>query len=315
MTADPITRQGAQAFRLTDWVNDPADPQPRFIEGDSREVLAQFPANCVDLIVTSPPYPRAQRKPVDLGRYRREETAFGGRRATSHAQREHTVIPAKHAHGKPNVKGERGLVVQLKPADWWDWFAPMSAQMLRVLKPHRSLVLNLGPVTSPSWRRHPYVYETIIGMEQQGWNLCQEIVWSKPNGIPVNAEGCMQDVTEKLLWFVKGRGKPVWYPAEIADPTKQPTRRPIVRNVWTIPIGQTRYPPGVPHFAAYPLRLVERVIRGWTQTGEIVLDPFMGSGTTAIAAHKLGRRWAGIELNPEGEIECAEARWAKEFGR
>lgn len=298
---------------LTSWTNMPDAGEPVIVEGDCREKLLLLPDSSVDLIVTSPPYPRAQRKPADLGRYRRKETAFGGRRVTSHAQMEGTAVPAKHTHGRPNVKGERGLVVQLKPAEWWAWFAPISAELLRVLKPHRSLLLNLGPVTSPSWRRHPYVYETILGMEQQGWQLCQEIVWRKPNGIPVNAEGCMQDVTEKLLWFVKGRGKPVWYPAAIADPTKRPVKRPIVRNVWTIPVGQTRYPPGQPHFAAYPMRLVEKVLLGWTLPDDLVLDPFAGSATTLIAARKLGRRSIGIELNPEGEIECARARWEMEF--
>jgi DNA modification methylase len=284
------------AFHLADWINAPDDAEPRFIEGDCREVLAQFPDACADLIVTSPPYPRAQRKPADLGRYRRAETAFGGRRVTSHAQMEGTATPAKHTHGKLNIKGERGLVVQLKPAAWWSWFEPISAELLRVVKPH------------------PYVCETILGMEGQGWSLCQEIIWRKPNGVPVNAEGCMQDVTEKVLWFAQGRGKPIWYPGEIADPTKRPVKRPIVRNVWAIPVGQTRYPPGQPHFAAYPMRLVEKIIRGWTQPGDLVLDPFMGSGTTLIAAHELGRRSIGIELNPEGELDCAWARWKLEFG-
>lgn len=287
---------------------------PVILEGNCLDLLPRLPANSVHLIATSPPYPRAQRKPADLGRYRRAETAYGGRRVTSHAQMEGTGSPAKHTHGKPNAKGERGLCFQVKPADWWAWFAPISAELLRVLQSHRSLLLNLGPVTNPSWRRHPYVYETILGMEQQGWSLCQEIVWHKPNGIPVNAEGCMMDVTEKVLWFTKGRGKPIWYPGEIADPTKQPVRRPIVRNVWRIAVGTTRYPPGLPHFAAYPMALAERMLRGWTLPGDLVLDPFCGSGTTLIAARKLGRRSIGMELNPEGEIDCAHARWQMEFG-
>lgn len=301
-------------FQIADYLNTPETGEPRIIEGDCQKMLKRLPSGCVDLVVTSPPYPRAQRKPTDLGRYRRKETAYGGRRVTSHAQMEGTAVPAKHTHGRPNVKGERGLTLQLHPDAWWAWFSPISVELLRVLKPHHSLLLNLGPVTNPSWRRHPYVYETILGMEAQGWRLCQEIVWRKPNGMPVNAEGCMQDVTEKILWFVKGRGKPVWYPGEVAEKTKQETKRPVVRNIWTIPVGQTRYPPGLPHFAAYPMKLAEKAIQGWTKPGELVLDPFLGSGTTALAARKLGRRWIGIELNPEGEIDCARARWELEFG-
>jgi len=68
-----------------------------------------------------------------------------------------------------------------------------------------------------------------------------------------------------------------------------------IRTVWKIPSSQSR----VKHLATYPEQLIERPIVAGCPSGGIVLDPFLGSGTTAIVAKKLGRYYLGIELNPE----------------
>ncbi len=76
-----------------------------------------------------------------------------------------------------------------------------------------------------------------------------------------------------------------------------------VRSVWTI----SPEPFKGAHFATFPRALVERCIRSGSRQGDLVLDPFMGSGTVALVARKLGRLYLGIELNPK-YIEMAEAR-------
>ena len=67
------------------------------------------------------------------------------------------------------------------------------------------------------------------------------------------------------------------------------------RSVWTINTAQS----GEAHFAVFPEKIPELCIKAGTKKGDIVLDPFMGSGTTALMAQKLGRKWIGIELNEE----------------
>ena len=74
-------------------------------------------------------------------------------------------------------------------------------------------------------------------------------------------------------------------------------RQSMVRrhDVWEIPTSNYQ---GA-HFAVFPTKLPEICIKASTKEGDTVLDPFMGSGTTAHVAQKLGRKWIGVEINPE----------------
>jgi site-specific DNA-methyltransferase (cytosine-N4-specific) len=67
------------------------------------------------------------------------------------------------------------------------------------------------------------------------------------------------------------------------------------RSVWTVPTK----PYSGAHFAVFPPELIEPCILAGSRPGDLVLDPFMGSGTTAQVAQALGRQWIGCELNPE----------------
>jgi DNA modification methylase len=78
------------------------------------------------------------------------------------------------------------------------------------------------------------------------------------------------------------------------------------RTVWSIPLGKFRDV----HFAVFPRELVETCIRASTGKGDLVLDPFMGSGTTAVAAKCLGRHFLGFELVPQ-YVEMANRRLAE----
>jgi site-specific DNA-methyltransferase (adenine-specific) len=143
-----------------------------------------------------------------------------------------------------------------------------------------------------------------------------EIIWNKGNSSsPSTAWGSwlspsnptLRDVHEYILIFSKG-----------SYTRKNPKKRRITisrdnfleftRSVWTIPAVSAR---SVGHPAPFPLQLPQRLIQLYTYKGEVVLDPFMGSGQTAIAASQSNRKYIGYEIYQK-YIRLAQKRIIKE---
>lgn len=181
-----------------------------------------------------------------------------------------------------------------------------------------------------------------IEMSDRGWILRNEIIWQKPNAMPSSANDRFTVDFEKVFLFVKskkylfnqlfeefesndydrarmakarteyGNGK---WSQESGGAIK--TQRAFVaggkegrnkRCVWPINTKACKEA----HFATFPEALIEPMIRAGSAGGGLVLDIFMGAGTTAIVARKLGREYLGIELNPE-YIKIAEKRLAQQI--
>ncbi len=167
-----------------------------------------------------------------------------------------------------------------------------------------------------------------IEMVNRGWVLRNEIIWHKPNCMPSSVKDRFTVDFEKMFFFVKnkryyfkqqfepyvpnsdmeyrknlrcGRKYGVKRPYKDNQPLsyqRKPTDTSKGRNkrcVWSI----NTKPFKEAHFAVYPTDLIETPIKAGCPEGGIVLDPFMGSGTTAIVALNLNRKFIGIELNPE----------------
>lgn len=105
------------------------------------------------------------------------------------------------------------------------------------------------------------------------------------------AEQGLKDSTK----FGRGRGWRNKQNESFSAAVSQPIARRNKRSVWTVPAE----PYSEAHFATYPQKLVEPCVLAGSRPGDVVFDPFMGSGTTAVVAERLGRKWLGIELNPE----------------
>ena len=160
-----------------------------------------------------------------------------------------------------------------------------------------------------------------FALRADGWHLRQDIIWNKPNPMPESVKDRCTKAHEYIFLLTKERD--YYYDNEaIKEPVKQDwgTRdrskgkyhnegtglqphsgltksytKKNKRSVWTV----NKKPYKGAHFATFPAELIEPCIKAGSEVGDIVLDPFMGSGTTAAVAKSLGRDYIGCELHED----------------
>ena len=197
--------------------------------------------------------------------------------------------------------------------------------VMEVTHPGRMCCVNVSNILIPresrskESKRIPLVFHFVPLMEAIGWKFIEDIQWVKPEGAVKNRNGGFfqhrqplaykpNTVNEYILVFQKPcttlidqivRG----YDAQTAEESKVGEYERT--NVWHInPETRSKHP------APYPEELVERLVRYYSYVGDVVLDPFMGSGTTAVVAKRFNRRFTGCEIHDQ-YIAMANARLAK----
>lgn len=175
-----------------------------------------------------------------------------------------------------------------------------------------------------------------FALRADGWYLRQDIIWNKPSVMPESVrDRCTK--SHEYIFLLSKRRKYYFNAGEIAEPastyneivrdrsTTKLNNTPgrskmggLVRNdyhtrnkrsVWTVATQPLREA----HFATYPEKLIVDCIKAGCPEGGIVLDPFIGAGTTALVARKLNRNYVGFELNPD-YVNLARRRIDKELG-
>jgi site-specific DNA-methyltransferase (adenine-specific) len=132
-----------------------------------------------------------------------------------------------------------------------------------------------------------------FALREASWYLRAENIWHKPNAMTESVRDRTSRAHEHLFHLTKAPHYFYDYDS-VAEPAIQGGVR-NKRSVWEI---HTRHFPGA-HFAVFPVALVEPCILASSSTGDTVLDPFAGAGTTGLVANRLNRDFIGIELNPE----------------
>ena len=127
-----------------------------------------------------------------------------------------------------------------------------------------------------------------FALRADGWYLRQDIIWSKGNPMPESVRDRCTKSHEYIFLLSKSQN----YYFDV-DTIKEQSRRK--RSVWNVNVKPNRQA----HFATYPPELITPCILAGSEENDIVLDPFMGSGTTAMVARSLGRYYIGCELHEE----------------
>jgi site-specific DNA-methyltransferase (cytosine-N4-specific) len=204
-----------------------------------------------------------------------------------------------------------------------EWRGPNPAR-----KSRRSRTLKFKDLIGMPWR-------VAFSLQESGWYLRSDIIWHKPNQLPESVEDRPTKSHEYIFLLTKSEryyydfkairepasgwngskfedGKYAEAHARVGTNRKRPdqllsgSRLRNKRSVWSI---STEPFPGA-HFAVFPTALVEPCVLAGSQAGDLVLDPFAGSGTTGIVALRHGRNFIGFDLNPEYCREIAAPRIA-----
>ena len=141
-----------------------------------------------------------------------------------------------------------------------------------------------------------------FALRADGWYLRQDIIWNKPNPMPESVRDRCTKSHEYIFLLSKNQN----YYFNV-DAIKEPTRRK--RSVWNV----TKKPYKDAHFAVYPPELIIPCILAGSEENDIILDPFIGSGTTAVVAKDLGRDYIGCELH-EGYGKLIQKRLGERKG-
>jgi site-specific DNA-methyltransferase (adenine-specific) len=258
------------------------DRRFRVVPGDSLDVLGRLPRESVDLVFADPPYH------LSNGGF----TCKGGRRASV---------------DKGAWDVSRGLAED--HAFQLEWLSKVQ----EVLKPSGTLWV--------SGTQH-VIFSIGFALQELGYHLLNTVTWYKPNAAPNLACRFFTHSTELVLWAAPRRHKKLLHTFNYRE-MKAENGGKQMRDVWGLPFEvpepdgkQTVWSLPTPakgeklfgsHPTQKPLSLLERIVRCSSRPGDLVLDPFSGSGTTGAAAVGLGRRYLGIERDP-AYVELARKR-------
>ena len=263
-------------------------PLGQIIQGDNVEVLKTFPDNCIDLTVTSPPYDELDED-------------------------------WKRLSGARVYKG-------------FDWnFPELAKELYRVTKPGGVLVWVVGD-TVVDGSETGVSFRQALHFKEIGFRLHDTMIYEKANYMMSSEQNRFTQIFEYM--FVLSKGAPKAANMIKDRPTR--TRGHVYRsrrrdlngdeifytgfkkvgaqgkrtNIWAYDVGNGLVSDDMivhEHPAPFPDLLAEDCVKSWSNPGDVVLDPFAGSGTTLKMSEKLGRKWVGIEIAGE-YIKIAEKR-------
>lgn len=289
----PVVSDSVDITPLTE-----ADLPERAILGSSTDMSLHLPDNSVALVVTSPPY--------FVGKEYEDEVIQAAKNADRGIDGTDRLLPASYA-------------------DYLTMLHDVFAECARVLEPGGRMAINVANLGRKPYRS--LSSDIIRIMEDLGLLLRGEIIWQKGKtsssscawgSFKSPANPVLRDTTERVIVVSKGRFDRALSPAQRKErglphvpSTNNDEFLEATRDVWEIDAESARR---VGHPAPFPVDLPLKLIDLYTYEGDVVLDPFLGSGTTLVAAKKANRIGVGFDLDPE-YIALANQRIADSTAR
>ena len=256
---------------INNWIN-------QVHQGDCLKKLQQIPENSVDLIIADPPYNLSSGSEMNYD---------GG--------------------GSGDFGGDWNQV-----NEDWDGFTIENyeiftnkwiSQCKKILKNSGSIIIfgtyhNIGFVN--------------ISLQDNKLEILNEIIWYKRNAFPNLSQARLTASHENILWAYKGQDKDYTFNYDWIKETKWSSdsfdkSNTQVRTVWNIPNNKSKEEKNCDHPTQKPLSVIDRLVQMASNQGDIILDPFAGSGTSLVSAKKHGRDYIGIEKE-KGFVDLSKNR-------
>ena len=280
----PATYNGGAYLRLDTDDNFKLDTltQPLVIRGPADEALKGIPAGTVKTVVTSPPYWSLRDYQVDsqIGRDDLLPDYINSIVRTFNRLRD--------------VLTEDGTV-WLNVGDSYT----SGNRMYRAPdRKNRARAMSVRPPTPEGLKPKDLIgvpWRLAFALQDDGWWIRSEVIWVKPNAHPESVRD--RPTVDHETIFLLSKNQDYYYDVKAIH---GPNGRRL-RTTWSIPTEPRKrsYSNGTNHPAAMPLEVASRCIKITSRPGDIVLDPYAGSGTTLVAARNLDRNWIGIELSKD----------------
>jgi site-specific DNA-methyltransferase (cytosine-N4-specific) len=292
------------------------------LQGNVLDRIKDIEEKSVQCVVTSPPYwnlrdyQTAEWQQGDKECDHVEKKPFGGSSTLRDMSLETTKkeVEGKSIQYKSKckkcgaIRKDSQLGLEETPEEFIENMVKVFRGVKKSLKDDGTLWLNLGDSYSQTKNKQllGIPWRVALALQQDGWYLRQDIIWHKPNPMPESVKDRCTKAHEYI--FLLSKSPQYYYDSDaIRDkPNYGEEVGANKRSVWSINVK----PYKEAHFATFPEKLPELCIKAGSKKGDIVLDPFFGSGTTGWVAQRLGRKWLGIELNPEF-IKIAEKRFVQ----
>jgi len=252
----------------------------RVIQSESLDFLRSLPTGSIDHCITDPPY---------------NISGYDSKRKIGWLESNSTW-----SENKKFVKIDENWD-KFSDSDYIEFTRAWIAEVKRVVKPNGNILI---------FGSYHNIYLVGTTLESLNLKINNSIVWFKRNAFPNVTGRMLCESTEHIVWAVNGtKKKATRWIFNYEDLKKLTANGKQMRNMWDIPMTPTSERKHGKHPSQKPLELGRRLIIGFTNPGELVLDPFAGSGTFLVAAKELERKYLGCDLD-ENYVELTKKRLA-----